>query len=280
MKTRISTVKLNDGNLMPQFGLGVWQVANDEAKQTVLAALAAGYRLIDTAMIYENEEGVGKALRDTEVPREEIFLTTKVWNTQQGYDETLMAAKESLQRLRQDYVDLYLIHWPLPMLGKFVGTWKALLKIKEDGLAKSIGVSNFTPAQLQRIIDETGVTPTVNQVELHPHLQQTELREFHAKHGIVTEAWSPLDRGLATELETIKQLAAKHGRTPAQIILRWHIQQGIVVIPKSNKVERLRANRDIFDFELSAEDFSVISALDQGESGRRGGNPDTARYGV
>jgi 2,5-diketo-D-gluconate reductase A len=280
MKTAIPSVRLNDGKSMPQFGLGVWKATNEEAESTVLSALAAGYRLVDTAKIYENEEGVGRALQKTEIPREEIFVTTKLWNTDQGYEQALMAMRDSLRRLQLKYVDLYLIHWPVPRQDLYVESWRALLKMRQEGLAKSVGVSNFTPQHLQRIIDETGELPAVNQIELHPRFAQRDARTFHAKHGIITEAWSPLDRGFATEEPVIKKLAQKHGKTPAQIILRWHIQEELVGIPKTVNPKRLLENMDLFDFTLDAADMITISALDRGAAARRGGDPEVAHFGL
>jgi 2,5-diketo-D-gluconate reductase A len=270
-------LKLNDGRLMPQLGLGVWQMGNDEAGPLVAQAVGACYRLIDTAALYGNERGVGEGIRRAEsfmVGREEIFLTTKVWNDRQGYDATLGAFERSLSRLQQDYVDLYLIHWPAPSRGLYVETWKALIRLKEEGRAHSIGVSNFMPEHLERIIGETGVIPAVNQIELHPRLQQTSLREIHHRQGIVTEAWSPLGQGKLLADPLIGRIAAKYGHTPAQVILRWHMQNGAVAIPKSSSPERMAQNIDVFGFELSAEDMSIIAGLDSA-MGRIGFDPLT-----
>jgi diketogulonate reductase-like aldo/keto reductase len=253
----IPTVRLNDGNAMPQFGYGVWRVSNEEAASAVGEAIKAGYRSIDTAAIYGNEEGVGQAIKSAPVAREELFITTKVWNDRHGYDDTLRAFDESLARLKLD-------------------TWRALIKLKQDGRAKSIGVSNFMVQHLQRLSDETGVTPSVNQIELHPRFQQTELREFHAANGIATESWSPLGQGTLIADETLAAIGRKYGKTPAQVILRWHLDNGLVVIPKSVTPSRMRENIDVFDFNLDAEDMRVIEALDDG-SGRVG--PDPAVFG-
>lgn len=213
--TTSPSIQLNDGRLMPQLGLGVWQASVAQAREAVRTALECGYRSIDTAAIYENEEGVGQGLRDAGVPRDEVFVTTKLWNESQGYDEAMRALPASLDRLGLDYVDLFLIHWPAPQRGRYVDSWRALAHLRNEGRVRSIGVSNFTPAHLQRLFDDTGITPAVNQVELHPYLQQRELRHFHARFGIVTEAWSPLGQGQALNDEVIIRVARKHGRTPA-----------------------------------------------------------------
>lgn len=268
----IPTVRLNDGNAMPQLGYGVWRVSNEEAASAVGEAIGAGYRSIDTAAIYGNEEGVGRAIKAAPVSRDELFITTKVWNDRHGYDETLRAFDESLARLQLDTVDLYLIHWPVAGSEAYLDTWRALIKLKQDGRAKSIGVSNFMVQHLQRLIDESGVTPSVNQSELHPGFQQKELREFHAKNGIVTESWSPLGQGTLLENEALAAVARKHGKTPAQIILRWHLDHGLIAIPKSVTPSRIRENIDVFGFKLDAEDMRVIEGLDDA-SGRVGPDP-------
>ncbi len=268
----IPTIRLNDGNAMPQVGFGVWRVSNDEAKSTVAGAVEAGYRSIDTASIYGNEEGVGEAVRAVSVPREELFITTKVWNDRQGYDSTLRAFDESLARLKLDYVDLYLIHWPMAGSETYRDTWRALIKLKQDGRARSIGVSNFMVEHLQRVIDETGVTPAVNQIELHPRFQQKELSAFHTANGIATEAWSPLGQGTILADETMTAIGRKYGKTPAQVILRWHIDNGFIVIPKSVTPSRIRENVDVFDFSLDADDMRAIEGLDSA-SGRVGPDP-------
>ena len=258
----IPTIRLNDGNAMPQLGYGVWRVSNEEAASTVGEAIKAGYRSIDTASIYGNEEGVGEAIAAAPVSRDELFITTKVWNDRHGYDETLRAFDESLARLQLDNVDLYLIHWPVAGSEAYLDTWRALIKLKEEGRAKSIGVSNFMIPHLQRLIDETGVTPSVNQIELHPRFQQKELRAFHKANGIATESWGPLGQGTLFENETIAAIARKYGKTPAQVILRWHLDQGLIAIPKSVTPSRIRENLDVFDFKLDAEDMSAIERLD------------------
>ncbi len=274
----VPTVKLNDGNHIPQLGYGVWQVGNDEAITAVSEALKAGYRHIDTAAIYGNEEGVGKAIRNSGIERGDIFLTTKLWNGEQGYEPTLKAFDTSLKKLGADYVDLYLIHWPIPSKDLFMETWRAFLRLKEEGRAKSIGVSNFRTADLERVIKESGVTPVLNQIELHPQFQQDELRLFHSKHNIATEAWSPLGQGRILEDSTLKTIAAKHGKSVAQVILRWHIETGNIVIPKSVTPARIKENFDIFDFRLNGTDHDAITKLDKAD-GRIGPNPSTFSAG-
>lgn len=263
--SKVPFITLNNGVAMPQLGFGVWQVPDDEAARTVTTALEAGYRSIDTAAIYGNEAGTGKAVTGSGIPREELFVTTKLWNSEQGYDSTLRAFDASLGTLGLDYVDLYLIHWPMPAKDTYVDTYKAFEKILADGRAKSIGVSNFRTEDLERLIGETSVVPAVNQVELHPQLQQSELTDFHAKHGIATEAWSPLGQGKdLLQAPTVVAVARKHDRTPAQVVLRWHLQVGNVVIPKSVTPSRIRENFDVFDFELDADDLAAFTALDEG----------------
>ncbi len=270
----VPTVKLNDGNQIPQLGFGVWQVGNDEAVATVSEALKVGYRHIDTAAIYGNEEGTGKAINQSGIARKDIFLTTKLWNAAQGYDTTLKAFDESLKKLGTDYVDLYLIHWPVPSKDLFSETWRAFVKLKEEGRVKSIGVSNFRTVDLERIIKDSGVTPVLNQIELHPQFQQDELRLFHGKHHIATEAWSPLGQGKILENATLKSIAERHGKSVAQVILRWHIETGNIVIPKSVTPARIKENFDIFNFQLNGTDHDAITKLDK-EDGRIGPNPGT-----
>lgn len=275
--TSVPSVRLNNGLAMPQLGFGVWQVPADQAETTVGQALEAGYRSIDTASAYGNEEGTGRALAASGLPREELFVTTKLWNSEQGYDSAFRAFDASLNRLGLEYVDLYLIHWPLPKRDTYLETWKALEKIYEAGRAKAIGVSNFLPEHLRRLLAEGSVPPAVNQIELHPRLQQRDCRAFHAEHGIVTEAWSPIGqgKGLLSD-DTIGAVAAKHGRSPAQVVLRWHVQNGIVAIPKSATVSRIRENIDVFDFELDDGDLRALAALDAGA--RLGPDPATMDY--
>ena len=272
MSSKVPPIILNNGVEMPQLGFGVWQVADDEAERAVGTALEAGYRSIDTAAIYGNEEGTGKAIASSGLPRAELFVTTKLWNADQGYDSTLRAFDTSLKKLGLEYVDLYLIHWPMPERGTFVDTYKAFEKLYEEGRAKAIGVSNFLPEHLATLLEATSVVPAVNQIELHPQLQQRAAREVHAEHGIVTEAWSPLGSGKGLlDVPAIVAIARKHERTPAQVVLRWHLQLGNIVIPKSVTPSRIKENIEVFDFSLDDEDLGAISALD--EERRLGSNP-------
>ncbi|MFJ2031866.1 aldo/keto reductase [Streptosporangium sp. NPDC087985] len=266
-------ITLNNGVSMPRLGFGVFQVPEEETARTVTTALEAGYRSIDTAAAYGNEQGVGQALAASGLPREELFVTTKVWNSDQGYDPTLAAFDTSLAKLGLDQLDLYLIHWPTPAMNLYGETWKAMEKLLADGRVRAIGVSNFQPAHLMRLIEAGGVVPAVNQIELHPALQQAELRDFHARHGIVTEAWSPLAQGGVLRDPVITEIAGRHGRSPAQVVLRWHIQLGNVVIPKSVTPARIKENIDVFDFVLTDEDMEAIARLDRGA--RTGPDPDT-----
>ena len=270
---QVPSIRLNNGIEIPQLGFGVFQVPPDEVIEPVTTAIRAGYRLLDTAAAYQNEEGVGKAIADAGVPREELFITTKLWNADQGYDNALRAFDASLQKLGIDQVDLYLIHWPLPKRDRYVETWKALEKIYADGRARAIGVSNFTERHLNRLLDETDVVPAVNQVELHPRLPQEELRAFHAQHGIATEAWSPIGQGKGLlDDPVIGAIAERVGKSPAQVVLRWHVQLGNLVIPKSVTPSRIRENIDVFDFELSAADLGALTALGSGD--RVGPDPE------
>jgi diketogulonate reductase-like aldo/keto reductase len=274
VSSQVPPIILNNGVEMPQLGFGVWQVPDDEAETAVATALEAGYRSIDTAAIYGNEEGTGKAIAASGLPREELFITTKLWNSDQGYDSTLRAFETSLAKLGLEYVDLYLIHWPLPSQDRYVDTYKAFEKLHSDGLIRAIGVSNFLPEHLDRLIAETSVVPAVNQIELHPHLQQRAAREYHAEQGIATEAWSPLGQGKGLlEVPAVVAIARKHNRTPAQVVLRWHLQLGNVVIPKSVTPSRIKENIDVFDFSLDDEDLAAISALN--EDRRLGPDPAT-----
>ena len=280
--TSVPNVSLSTGTStigIPQLGFGVWQVPDAEVTDAVATALEVGYRSIDTAAAYENEEGVGRALARTGVPREEIFLTSKVWNDQHGYESTLRAFDASTERLGQEVVDLFLIHWPVPSSDAYVDTWRALLELRSQGRIRAAGVCNFQPAHLQRLLDETGELPALNQIELHPRLQQAELRAFHAQHGVVTEAWSPLASGgdlLADPV--IAGIAQRLSRTPAQVILRWHLQLGNVVIPKSVTPARIAENFAIFDFELEPADLAAIEGLNRDE--RTGPDPDTFDVGA
>jgi diketogulonate reductase-like aldo/keto reductase len=271
--TGIPTTTLNNGVTMPQLGFGVFQIPDDETTAAVTTALEAGYRSIDTAALYGNEAGVGAAIARSGIPRDELFVTTKLWNTDQGYDSTLRAFDTSIGKLGLEQVDLYLIHWPTPARDLYVETWRALEKLLADGRVRAIGVSNFQPAHLERLIAETDVVPALNQVELHPYLQQAELRAAHAERGIATEAWAPLAKGGALLSErVVTSIADKHGRTPAQVVLRWHLQLGNVVIPKSVTPKRIAENIAVTDFELDDEDLKELSTLDRGE--RTGPDPD------
>jgi 2,5-diketo-D-gluconate reductase A len=271
--TSVPYVDLNDGNRIPQLGFGVFQVPPEDTAETVGHALRSGYRAIDTAAAYGNEAGVRDGLLSSGLDREEVFITTKLGNDDHGRDHARHAFEQSLERLGGDYVDLYLIHWPIPRQDRYVETWETLGELKEAGRIRSIGVSNFKAEHLERIIDATGVVPTVNQIELHPRLQQPELRRFHSEHGIATEAWSPLGQGELLDDPTIEEIASAHERTPAQVVLRWHIQLGNVVIPKSVTPSRIEENFRVFDFELSEDDMSALGELDRGD--RTGPDPDT-----
>jgi 2,5-diketo-D-gluconate reductase A len=258
---------------IPQLGFGVFQVPPKETEVAVAEALSAGYRHIDTAAAYRNEGGVGQALHASGIDRDELFVTTKCWNDDHGYEQAKRACRASLERLELSHLDLYLIHWPVPAHDQYVETWKAFVELQSEGLVRSIGVSNFQPEHLERVIAETGVAPAINQVELHPHFQQVGLRREHERLGVLTEAWSPLGQGLELEDPAIVEIAQAHGKTPAQAIIRWHLQLGNVVIPKSVTPERIRENFDVFDFELSSEQMDAIAALDAGT--RIGPDPET-----
>jgi 2,5-diketo-D-gluconate reductase A len=266
-------VELNDGGTMPRIGFGVFQVAPEETVEAVSYALQTGYRAVDTAAAYGNEREVGHAVRASGIRREEVFVTTKLWNNDHGSESAHRAFDRSLERLGFDYVDLYLIHWPAPGRGLYVETWEALVELKAAGRARSIGVSNFEIEHLERVVDATGVAPAVNQVELHPRLQQPELRRFHDGHGMVTEAWSPIAKGRVLDDPVISEVAETIGRTPAQVVLRWHLQLGNVVIPKSVTPARIKENFRVFDFTLDDDAMRRIEALDAGE--RTGPDPGT-----
>jgi 2,5-diketo-D-gluconate reductase A len=277
----IPSIPLNNGVQIPQLGFGVFQVPPAETYDVVSHALEAGYRHLDTAAVYRNERGVGKAIAASGLARAELFVTTKLWNAEQGSELAVPALAGSLDRLGLDHVDLYLIHWPLAAKGLFVETYRALQDGPyADGRIKALGVSNFTETDLRHLLAETTVVPAANQVELHPHLTNAPLRAFHAEHQIATEAWSPIGGQGGTVLDNpvIGAIAAAHGKTPAQVVIRWHLQLGNVVIPKSSNPERIRANTEVFDFELSDGDLAQISGLDQGEAGRVGPNPDAMTW--
>jgi 2,5-diketo-D-gluconate reductase A len=258
---------------LPQLGFGVFQVPPKETEVAVAEALSVGYRHIDTAAAYRNEGGVGQALHASGIARDELFVTTKCWNDDQGYEQAKRACRASLERLELSHLDLYLIHWPVPAHDLYVETWKAFVELQSEGLVRSIGVSNFQPEHLERVIAETGVEPAINQVELHPHFQQVGLRREHERLGVLTEAWSPLGQGLELDDPAIVEIAQAHGKTPAQTIIRWHLQLGNVVIPKSATPTRIRENFEVFDFELSSEQMDAIAALDAGT--RIGPDPET-----
>ncbi|WP_020075936.1 aldo/keto reductase [Cryocola sp. 340MFSha3.1] len=268
----IPQLTLNDGNTIPQLGFGVYKIPEAETAEAVVTALEAGYRHIDTAAFYENERGVGEGVRRSGIDRSDVFVTSKVWWTENGYDSTLRSFDASLERLGFDSIDLFLIHWPAPRSDRYVDTWRALERVQEEGRARSIGVANFHIHHLDRLARETDTVPAVNQVELHPWLPQAEVRAYDASHGIVTEAWSPLARGRVLGDPVLDALAAKHGVTPAQVVIRWQLQLGNVVIPKSTSPERIRSNIDVFGFELDAEDLAAIATLESGE--RTGKDPD------
>lgn len=270
-------VSFNDGRSIPQLGLGVWRTPDDQASDVVSLALRTGYRHIDTASVYQNEEGVGQGMVASGIAREDIFLTTKVWNDDQGLDETLRAMDASLKRLGTDYVDLYLIHWPSAYRGKYVETWKALIRLREEGKARSIGVSNFEGTYVDELIAETGVTPAINQIQLHPRFQQQQMRAHMARLGVVTESWSPLGQGQVLADPVIADIAARHGKSPAQVIIRWHLDLGLVVIPKSVTPSRIAENFNVFDFTLSDADKAAIAGLDAAD-GRIGSDPVTATF--
>ncbi len=269
----VPSVELVGGVGIPQLGFGVFQVPPAQAAEVVAQALATGYRHIDTAAAYRNERGVGEAVRDSGLAREQVFVTTKCWNTDHGYEEALRAFEGSAGRLGMDVVDLYLIHWPVPANDRYVDTWRALLALQDEGRVRCAGVSNFQPAHLRRLVEETGRAPAINQVELHPHFQQAELRRVHAELGVVTESWSPLAQGAVLGEEAIVEIARAHGKTPAQVVIRWHLQLGCVVIPKSVTPARIRENFAVLDFALSDAEMEAIEDLDAGR--RTGPDPDT-----
>lgn len=269
---RVPKVRLNDGREIPQLGLGVYKIDDAATSDVVRTAIDLGYRHIDTAALYENERGVGDGIRASGVDRDDLFVTTKVWHDDHGFEETLRAFDASLDRLGLDAVDLYLIHWPAPSIDRYVDTWRALERLRDEGRARSIGVSNFKAHHLDRLAAETGTVPAVNQIELHPRLPQADTRAYDAAHGIATEAWSPLARGTLLDDPTLALVAARHDVAPAQVVLRWHLDAGTIVIPKSTHPDRLAANLDVFDLTLDDEDRAAIASLDTGE--RTGKDPD------
>jgi 2,5-diketo-D-gluconate reductase A len=272
--SQVPNIRLNNGVQIPQFGFGVFQIEPARTAQVVRTAFDAGYRHIDTAQGYGNEEGVGQAIRESGLARDEVFVTTKLINNRHGHDEAIAALDESLGKLGLDHVDLYLIHWPRPHADRYVETWRAFEKIQSEGKARAIGVSNFQVPHLERLAAETGTVPAVNQIELHPWLTQRELQAYHREHGIATEAWSPIGKGGdLLQDERVTALAEKYGKSPAQIVLRWHIQQDIIVFPKSVTPSRIRENIEVFDFELGPDDIATIDELDAGI--RLGPDPDT-----
>lgn len=276
MTAALDPLTFHDGRSAPQLGLGVWQVDNAITADVVATALSIGYRSVDTAAIYGNEEGVGQGIARSGIPRDQLFVTTKLWNDRHGHALTRQAFLESLERLGLDYVDLYLIHWPVPKNDLYVQAWETMIQLRDEGLAKSIGVSNFLVPHLERLLDETGVLPVVNQIELHPLFQQAESRAFHAEHDIITEAWSPLGFGKLWDNPQLVRIARKHGRSVAQVILRWHVQLGNMVITKSVTPSRLVENFQIHDFVLSADDMAAIATLDTPD-GRVGPDPERFR---
>lgn len=265
-------LSLNDGSFMPQLGIGVWQVPEADTARVVRDALEIGYRLFDGAAAYKNETGLGEGLRQTEILRDQLFVTSKLWNSDHGHDAALRACEASLDRLGLDYLDLYLIHWPVPAADLSVETWRALIRLRDEGRVRSIGVANFHEAHLQRLIDETGVTPAVNQIELHPSLAQVALRQTDRAMGIVTQSWSPLGRG-DLDLPEVSDIAGRLGCTPAQVVLRWHLQNGLSVIPKSVSAARLAENFHALDIELPDADMAVLDGLERGH--RTGPDPET-----
>jgi 2,5-diketo-D-gluconate reductase A len=273
----VPTVTLNDARKIPQLGFGVFQVPPKDTQATVERALEVGYRHIDTAQMYGNEAEVGAAVEASGIPRDQVWITTKLNNGFHRPDDARRAFGESLERLRLDQVDLFLIHWPLPTRyeGDYVSTWETMAEFRRDGRARSVGVSNFEPDHLDRIIDATGVVPAVNQIEVHPFFGNEAARAANARHGIATEAWAPIAKGKVNDDATITAIAARVGRTPAQVALRWHLQRGDIVFPKSTRVERMKENFAVFDFELGDDDMATITGLDRGEDGRTGPNPNT-----
>lgn len=262
--TNVPSITLHDGNKIPQLGFGIWQVPQDIAGEAVRSALETGYRMIDGAYLYMNEQGLGEGLRASSVARENVFVTTKVWNNEHGRDKARASVERSLKTIGVDQLDLVLIHWPVPSQDLYLETWRAFIEMRDEGLMKSIGTSNFNADHLERIIGETGEVPVLNQIEVNPELQQPDMRAFHAKNGIITQAWTPLGNGRSFEKEAITEPAARTGKSPAQVILRWHIQLGNAVIPRSVKPHRQAENLDVFDFSLTDDEMAAITELDVG----------------
>ena len=273
----IPTIKLNDHSSIPQLGFGLYLIPDDEANTAVQQAFKAGYRSIDSAQIYQNEAGLGRAIKEGGIKRDELYITTKIWNSEQGYDTTLKSFDVSMNKLGLEKLDLLLIHWPSAHRGLYVDTWKAMIQLQRNGRVKSIGVSNFAIEHLTQILDATSVVPVINQIELHPHFQQKELRAFHEKNNIKTEAWSPLGQGKVIADPVVKTIAEKHKKSPAQIILRWHMDSGLIAIPKSVTPSRIQENIQIFDFKLDADDMRAMEKIDN-KSGRIGPDPVTAEF--
>lgn len=271
----IPNITLNDGNTIPQLGFGVWQVPDEEATPAVAEAIKAGYRLIDTAEGYDNEEGVGKAIREAGISRDELFITSKLRNSAHDYDEAVRAFELSADKLGLDYLDMFLIHWPVPAQDKYVEAWRAFVELQKQGRIRSIGVSNFLPEYIDRIVEATGVLPAINQVELHPKYQQRDIRGYHGKHNIVMECYSPLGSGAVLDDPVLKEIADKHGKSVSQIILRWELDQGLIVIPKSTHAERIRQNINVFGFSLDEDDRRKIDALDDPKEGKTGSFPQS-----
>lgn len=274
---QIPNIKMNDHHDIPQLGFGLYLVKDDETPASVREALKAGYRSLDSAQIYENESGLGRAIKESNVKREDLYITTKIWNSEQGYDSTLKSFDVSMGKLGIEKLDLLLIHWPSAHRNLYVETWKAMIQLQRNGRVKSIGVSNFAKEHLDKILEATSVVPVLNQIELHPHFQQKDLRRFHEQHNIKTEAWSPLGQGKVISDPVIKKIADKHKKTPAQVILRWHMENGIIAIPKSITPSRIQENIQIFDFKMDADDMGAIEKLDQ-KNGRIGPDPITATF--
>lgn len=269
---QVPSVQLNDGHSIPQIGFGVWQVPDDVVVDATLAAFEAGYRHVDTAALYENERGVGEAIARSGLDRDDLFITTKIWPTEYGFDDALRSFDASMSKLGLEVLDLYLLHWQAPADGRFGEAWRALIQLKEEGRIRSIGVSNFHEERLRKIIADTGLTPAINQIELHPWLPQSRLRELDGSLGIVTESWSPLASGELIDNEVLARIGAKYGKSTGQVMIRWHLQLGLVVLPKSVTPSRIRENIDVFDFELTAEDMATIASLENGH--RTGPDPD------